>query len=138
MDITVGDAPVGGAVVVAVHGQLGVDSVQRLQETLHGLIDASVHRIVVDLAGLAFCDSTGLSSFVDGHRRCAVAGGWLRLAAPRPFLLRVLAVVGLLDQVPVFDTVPAACTGDPAGLSSPPEDESGIPPRPPLTGPPPF
>jgi anti-anti-sigma factor len=120
MNITVADGPVPGVTVVALRGELGVDTVQPLQDALDDVIARPGSRVVVDLAGLEFCDSIGLSSFVEAHRRSAAAGGFLRLAAPTPFLLRVLAVVGLLGRVPVYETVPAACTGDETRLSQRP------------------
>jgi anti-sigma B factor antagonist len=122
MNITVADGPVAGVTVVALRGELGVDTVQSLQDTLEDVVGRPESKVVVDLAGLAFCDSIGLSRFVDAHRLAEAGGGFLRLAAPTPFLLRVLGVVGLLGRVPVYDTVAAACAGDEAGLSKPPAD----------------
>jgi len=119
MEISVAERPDAHVTVVTLHGELGVDSAASLRTTLAGLIDGCLIQIVVDLAPLTFCDSIGLSAFVDGHRRCTEAGGWLRLAAAGPFLERVLAVVGLLGWVPLYDTVHAACTGDAAHLIQP-------------------
>jgi anti-sigma B factor antagonist len=120
MNITVAEGPVSGVTVLALRGELGVDTVQPLRDALDDVVANPACRVVVDLAGLEFCDSIGLSSFVDAHRRCSAGGGFLRLAAPTPFLLRVLAVVGLLGQVPVYDTVAAACAGDESARSRPP------------------
>jgi len=61
--------------------------------------------VVVDLSGIEFCDSTGLSAFVVGHDRAAAAGGWLRLAAPTPFLDELLETVGLTNRIGVYATV---------------------------------
>jgi anti-anti-sigma factor len=119
MDITVAERPDVGVTVVALHGELGVDSAGRLRSTLARLIDGYAVNIVVDLAPLTFCDSIGLSAFLDGHRRCVEVGGWLRLAAARPFLRKVLDVVGLITLVPLYDTVFSACTGDEAHLIRP-------------------
>lgn len=118
MEITVADRGAHGAAVVTLRGDLAIDSVPKLRVALTGLIDRSANRIVVDLAQLRFCDSIGLSSFVEAHHRCVRAGGYLRLAAATPFMLRILTVVGLLGPVPVYDTVHAACAGDPAGLTT--------------------
>jgi hypothetical protein len=79
---------------------------------------------VVDVSSLAFCDSIGLSAFVDGHRSCTRLRGYLRLAGPGPFLRLMLAVVGVLGPVPVYDSVHAACIGNSAYLTRPPD---GIP-----------
>ena len=119
MDITVAERSAAGITVVTLHGELGVDSAGLLRKTLAELIDQYRIRIVVDLAPLAFCDSIGLSAFIDGHRRCAEVGGWMRLAGARPFLCRILEVVGLLGIVQLYDSVPAACTGDESRLVKP-------------------
>jgi anti-anti-sigma factor len=129
MDVTVADRLRQGATVVTLHGELGIDGLPQLNATLTDLIHASATRIVVDLARLTFCDSIGLSAFVDAHNRCTAAGGHLRLAAPAPFLLHVLAAVGLMRWVPVYDTVDAACTGDTTRLMAPPDGLRATAPR---------
>jgi len=100
-----------------------MDSATDLTDTLDALHRDGVTRIVVDLAGITFCDSTGLSSLVVGYHRAARAGGYLRLAGPSDFLLRVLGVVGILDTLPVYRSAAAACRGDPAEVipGAPPE-----------------
>ncbi|HZN76527.1 MAG TPA: STAS domain-containing protein [Micromonosporaceae bacterium] len=111
MDVTVSERADDGITVVALHGELGVDTAPQVETTLTDLIRNSVDRIVVDLSGLRFCDSIGLSTFVVAHRACTSTGGYVRLAAPPEFLMRVLTVVGLSDQLPIYDTVTAACAG---------------------------
>ena len=44
-----------------------------------------VRHLLVDLAGVTFCDSTGLSALVATHRYYTGLGGSLRLAAPGAF-----------------------------------------------------
>jgi anti-anti-sigma factor len=105
--------------ILRLDGQLDIDTGAALHAVLNDLLAQADTRIVVDLAGLTFCDSTGLSAFVLAHQRCTATGGYLRLAAPSAFLLRVLGVVGLRAAVPVFRTVEAARTGDPRGLVAP-------------------
>jgi anti-anti-sigma factor len=75
--------------------------------------------VVVDLSGVTFCDSVGLSAFVVGHKYCTAAGGYLRLAAPTPFMIRLLQVVGVAGPLPIYQTVQSACAADPAGLVAP-------------------
>jgi anti-sigma B factor antagonist len=125
MDITVAEPTADGVTVVRLSGELGVDTVQALQEALTNLVDQRAHRVVVDLSDLGFCDSIGLSSFVEAHRRGTAAGGWVRLAAPSPFLLRVLGVVGLLGRLPVYATVAGAAADDRADRYPAPDASAG-------------
>jgi anti-sigma B factor antagonist len=117
MEITVAPPAVHDAVVVTLHGDIDLHSADLLRSSLTGLIDQGASKIVVDLGAVPFCDSVGLSAFVDGHRRCQAAGGYLRLAAATPFLHRLLTVVGLLGLVSLYNTVPAACAGDESQLT---------------------
>jgi anti-anti-sigma factor len=114
MDLAVTSS--SGTTVMSLTGQLDIDTAPRLREAVGDLLRRSVNRIVVDLGGLTFCDSIGLSTFVVAHRGCTAAGGHLRLAAPNPFMWRVVSVVGLPGRLPIYRTVVAACCGDPADL----------------------
>jgi anti-sigma B factor antagonist len=119
LEATVADQPVNGATVVSLRGQLDIDTAQQLRDVLDALLDTPVPRIVVDVADLTFCDSIGLSALALAYNRCAEAGGYLRLAGPTPFLLRMLTVVGLTPTLPAYRTVRHACAGDPDGLVPP-------------------
>jgi anti-anti-sigma factor len=66
-----------------------------------------------------FCDSIGLSALVDAYKWCGRHDGWLRLAAPGVFLRRTLSVVGLLAQIPAYDTVDSALAGGTRGRLAP-------------------
>lgn len=93
------------SIVVVIRGNLDVDSARVLLTALDQVLLAAAPRIVVDLSGIEFCDSTGLSAFVIGHNRAAAQGGWLRLAAPDGFLGRLLDTVGLTPRLPVYPSV---------------------------------
>jgi anti-anti-sigma factor len=89
-------------------GSLDLDSVTVLTTTLEQVLDRPAPRIVVDLSGVEFCDSTGLSAFVVGHNRARAAGGWLRLAAPGEWMSGLLDTVGLTGRLGVYPTVAEA------------------------------
>ena len=93
------------SVVVTVRGHLDVDSATVLTTTLDQVLDRPVPRVVIDLSGVEFCDSIGLSTFVVGHNRAAADGGWLRLASPPEFLEQLLDTVGLAQRLGVYATV---------------------------------
>jgi anti-anti-sigma factor len=98
------------SVTVTVRGHLDVDSATVLNTALDQVLDRPQPRIVVDLSGVEFCDSTGLSAFVVGHNRANAAGGWLRLASPGEFLGQLLHTVGLAPRIGVYPTVGEALT----------------------------
>ena len=95
-------------VVVTLRGSLDLDTATVLTTTLEQILDRPAPRVVVDLSGVEFCDSTGLSAFLLGHVRARDAGGWLRLAAPGEFLTGLLQTVGLASRLGIHPTVAAA------------------------------
>jgi anti-sigma B factor antagonist len=99
------------SVVVTVRGNLDVDSATVLTTTLDQVLEQPQPRIVVDLSGVEFCDSTGLSAFVLGHHRAGGAGGWVRLAAPSAWLTQLLDTVGLSTRIGVYPSVGDALAG---------------------------
>jgi anti-sigma B factor antagonist len=106
----------GQVAIVAVTGAIDLTTASQLRDAIHSLFEAGHTRIVVDLAGVEFCDSIGLGTFAYGHNHCVATGGFLRLAAPSPFLTRLLSTVGLAGPIPVHDTVEGALNaGAPAG-----------------------
>ena len=115
MDVVISYGPNGDAVMRLV-GNLDLDTAPELRGALDALDERSVTRMVVDLTGLVFCDSIGLSAFVDAHKSCTSKGGYLRLANPTPLLEHIFMVVGIADALPIYRTVQAARDGDPAGL----------------------
>ncbi len=93
------------SMVVTVRGNLDIDSAAVLTTTLDQVLDRSHPRVVVDLSGIEFCDSTGLSAFVIGHNRARSSGGWLRLAAAGAFMRELLETVGLAGRLALYPTV---------------------------------
>lgn len=120
LDVAIGVAG-DRATIVTASGDLDIDTAAQLRAVIEDLLARETTCIVVDLAGLNFCDSVGLSTFTVASAACAKAGGYLRLAAPTPFLMRLLGVVGVLHRLPVYASVEAARRGDSTQLLSPPD-----------------
>ena len=113
MDVSVVEGP--DAVLVTVREHLDLNSAPILTARLDEALSRAEPRVVVDLSGIEFCDSTGLSTFVVGYNRARAAGGWLRLAAPGEFLERLLDTVGLTTWVGVYPSVADALADRPDG-----------------------
>lgn len=124
MDVLVIDDRADGATVVALVGQLDLDTAPLLHATFEQLRARSVTRVVVDLARLTYCDSTGLSALALASKHCVEAGGYLRLAVLNPFALQLVTALGIARTVPIYRSVDAACAGDLDGLVAVPRGES--------------
>lgn len=72
------------------------------------LVQAGAPDVIIDAERLAFCDSSGLSAFVQIANRLEPAAGRLAIANPNGMVRRVLEMSGLIDAFVVTDSVPAA------------------------------
>ncbi|MFF8833297.1 STAS domain-containing protein [Streptomyces sp. NPDC015131] len=94
-----------GVAVVSVGGELDYDGVGQLEEAIRSVRDEGVHRLVFDLSGLTFMDSSGVNSFLRAQRDAQAGDGWVRLADPQSSVLRVIELVGLAQAIPLHTTV---------------------------------
>ena len=68
-------------------------------------IARSARLVLLDLAGLSFCDARGLSAFVRIANQADAAGCGFGLIAPRPMVAEILRISGLDSRMPVFATI---------------------------------
>jgi stage II sporulation protein AA (anti-sigma F factor antagonist) len=95
--------------VVTVRGEIDHDVKDVFDDAL--LFEAgavSPPRIVVDLGGVTFMDSSGINVLVAAHRRVSGERGWLRIAAAQESVLRVLQLVGIDTVIPCHPTTEQA------------------------------
>ncbi len=92
-------------VVFAVSGELDLATVSAFKEAVGAQIVGAGPAIVLDLSELAFCDSTGLGSFVGLHRAAVAVGTTLSLAAPRKRIADLLQISGIDRVVTVYRSV---------------------------------
>lgn len=84
-----------GDAVVAVSGELDLSTVPELSRSLAPVLDAHPHELILDLTGLRFIDSTGLSLIVRTSNALKAHEGTLALTHPSPPVRKVLEIVGL-------------------------------------------
>ncbi|MFC7533873.1 STAS domain-containing protein [Actinoplanes sp. GCM10030250] len=107
LTVTVKDVP-GAGTVIAVAGEIDRDSRDELRRAADIALLAGHLRLILDVGAVTFCDSSGLSFFVDLHRQTQAQGGWLRLAGASPDLRSMLTVTNLDHLLAVFPTVEQA------------------------------
>jgi anti-sigma B factor antagonist len=97
--------------IVQPRGELDLVTVETLRAALDGI--RSTERLVVDLRGLSFMDSTGLQLLVALHQRAQREGLQLTLTAPAAPVDRAIQLCGLDKKLP-FVAVADAEPGEPA------------------------
>lgn len=85
----------GDQATVRVAGELDLGTAARLRSVLVEVQSRPVTRVVVDLAGVRFVDSTGLSVLIAAWKRLCEQDRVLVLRAPRPNVRQLLNVSGL-------------------------------------------
>ncbi|MGW7198891.1 STAS domain-containing protein [Streptomyces chryseus] len=93
------------AVVLALHGEVDLDSVEPLRLALDSEARRGRSPVVIDLSAVDFADTAMINALL-GVR--PLLGGRLRLAAPSALVTRLLGVLSLDDAFTVRDSREAA------------------------------
>jgi anti-sigma B factor antagonist len=98
-------------------GEIDLATVGRVRRKIDESVAAGCERVVLDLRGVTFMDSTGLHLGLDADA-AASAGGWelLIIEGPGP-VQRVFEVTGLRDRLPFADAPPSLTPNRHPGVS---------------------
>jgi anti-sigma B factor antagonist len=103
-----------GTLLVAVRGEILVSTAQEFARRLDEAIETGAPALVLDLTGVEFIDSTGLSVLLNGQRAITLRGGRLALAVSNPTVLRLFEITRLdstFDLRPTREEAHAAVQG---------------------------
>ncbi|MFJ7151515.1 STAS domain-containing protein [Streptomyces sp. NPDC100445] len=106
LKITIRDAATGP--VLEISGDLDYGSATELRDLFPTLDLRPGRRLVLELAGMTFCDSSGITALIAAHNHALAAGADMALAAVPAHTMRILRIVGL-DQV--FPLLPRSDNG---------------------------
>ena len=93
LSVSVEHAP--SEVIVSLAGEIDLSTAPRLSNAVNELLADAPPRVVLDMAGVTFCDSQGLGTLVVLSRKASLAHSCLVLTNVGDFLLRVLDITGL-------------------------------------------
>ena len=93
----------GQATIIAVSGELDLASSPALQEELDRAAVADAQLLIIDLRGLDFMDSTGLSVLVRAHQRIEEQGRRLAMVKGPQQVQRLLSLTGVADRLTLVD-----------------------------------
>jgi anti-sigma B factor antagonist len=97
----------GRPTVVVLAGPLDLHTAPTLYRQVTQVLDRRP-LLIMDLAGVTFCDSFGLNTFLRLHLHAQSAGGRFTVAGPPAQMVRMLAVTGTDTVLSVHGTVAEA------------------------------
>ena len=81
--------------IIAVEGEIHVSTAPEFSGVLAAAIEAGRTLLVLDLSGVMFIDSTGLSVLLNALRRLTRAGGAMAVVCSNPTVLRLFEITKL-------------------------------------------
>ena len=96
------------ALVVSLSGELDYPGTAPLEALLGAALETKPAVLVLDLAEVAFCDSSSLQVLLRISGNADEQGTGFALARARRAVTRPIQVLGLSEQLPAFESVDAA------------------------------
>jgi anti-sigma B factor antagonist len=100
-----------GVAVIRPRGRLNMVSAPHLREVIGDTVRQGRSRIVIDLAGTEFMDSSGLGALIAGLKATRQGSGNLRIAGAAAQVLTVLQLTNLDRVLRPYETVDEALDG---------------------------
>jgi anti-sigma B factor antagonist len=103
--LAVHQSDLDGVRLLEAFGELDLATAPRLCALLDEARHERVRRLVVDLTGVDFCDSTGLRALMAASTELRHAGGRLAVVVlPDGAVARLFDVTGIRESLPTHDT----------------------------------
>ncbi|EOD66043.1 STAS domain-containing protein [Amycolatopsis vancoresmycina] len=96
------------ATIVTVRGDVDLAALGRLRGRLGEELDLAPRALVLDLTGVGFCGSGGITELLVAASEAHVSGVPFAIAADRRPVLRPIRVLGLDHVLPIHGSVAAA------------------------------
>lgn len=110
MELKVSTRTQGDHKVMGLTGEIDLYTAPGLQSELMAALGDGHVRLVIDMSGVDFCDSTGINVLLAAHRHASDHGGEMQLAGLGSATRKVLQVTGLESVFTVVDS-PAQVSG---------------------------
>ena len=104
--MTIKERSSGTAIVLDVQGRMTIETVsdRPLAVKVRRLLQEGHRRILLDLSGVPYLDTTGLCSIVEAYVATRRQGGSLKLLHPNAHVRAVLATTRLLTILQVYES----------------------------------
>jgi anti-anti-sigma factor len=81
--------------IARLEGDLDIATIPALRERLLSVLGPGVRLLIIDLSGVSFCGAAALALLIGTQRGATARGSTVRLAAPRPQMVKLLRITGL-------------------------------------------
>ena len=98
--------------LVTLAGECDLHTGRQLRDVLTSEVSRGARRMILDLSGLSFMDSTGMQVLLSVHTVLTVRNGTLSAVAPQPVVARILELTGADQYIPVYGSLEDAQTAD--------------------------
>jgi anti-anti-sigma factor len=85
----------GDRVTLTVRGEVDLDSAEELRRAVLGCFQEDPAEVEVDVAGVSFLNSSGVSALLAGAREADGSGVRFTVSNPQPTVRKVIDTVGL-------------------------------------------
>jgi anti-sigma B factor antagonist len=109
MSLTIADRVHGEFDVIELAGDIDVETARTLRAHIVERFSDSTARVVIDLSGVDFMDSSGLGALVSGWQLSRDEGAF-RIAGANSIVRRVLSITGMEDVFALYESVADATT----------------------------
>ncbi len=103
MDLSISRSQEAGVERVSVVGEVDVSNASELREALDATLEQGPAALTVDMAQVAYIDSTGIGVLVGAATRAAEGGVAFSVANPQANVKRVLGLLGVEQQLHLED-----------------------------------
>lgn len=101
----------GDVTVLTCLGEIDLGSAPQLREALAPVFNEARARLLIDLSGVGFMDSTGIGIMVNTLNRVREKSGACAFCGIGPRVHRILQIAGLINALPLYATRPEALAG---------------------------
>ncbi|MCA1587178.1 MAG: STAS domain-containing protein [Chloroflexi bacterium] len=91
-----------GAHIICVRGEIHVSTAPQFAQRLSAALDSGKTAIVLDMSGVEFIDSTGLSVLLNNLRLVTQMHGRMAIVCANPTVLRLFQITSLDETFDIF------------------------------------
>jgi len=98
-----------GYAVITISGRLALGGeTEKLNAALNALLQKDQKRVVLDITGLDYVDSSGVGMLVSCLSNVKKAGGEMKVVGANSRIMRIFSMTGIDGLMPMFPTVAEA------------------------------